>query len=102
LDYHLLYTQKALNDLAEILAHIAEDDAGAASRLGTSVLGHIDLLVAFPRLGMIASPILIYSRQTKTSMPLRFCTSDMAQENLRGRRLDQNAVRFAMSPRNCG
>ena len=31
MDYRLLYTQRALNDLAEIIGHIAEDDADAAS-----------------------------------------------------------------------
>jgi plasmid stabilization system protein ParE len=50
-DYRLVYTQKALNDLAEILGHIAEDDAKAASRFGNSWLDHIDLLARFPRMG---------------------------------------------------
>ncbi|SPE45764.1 hypothetical protein SBA7_970021 [Candidatus Sulfotelmatobacter sp. SbA7] len=36
MDYRLLYTQKALKDLAEIIGHIAEDDAQAASRFGKS------------------------------------------------------------------
>jgi plasmid stabilization system protein ParE len=52
-DYRLLYSQKSLNDLGEILGHIAEEDAEAASRFGTSLLDHIDLLSRFPRLGAI-------------------------------------------------
>jgi plasmid stabilization system protein ParE len=70
-DYRLLYTQKALNDLAEITGHIAEDDADAASRFGSSLLDHIDLLTRFPRMGalirkrrrvrkLVHSPILVY------------------------------------------
>jgi plasmid stabilization system protein ParE len=70
-DYRLLYTQKALNDLAEIVGHIAEDDADAASRFGSSLLDHIDLLARFPRMGgvirkrsqirkLLHSPILVY------------------------------------------
>ncbi len=51
MDYRLLYTQKALNDLAEIIGHIAEDDAEVASRFGSSLLDHIDLLACFPRMG---------------------------------------------------
>ncbi|HEY6764424.1 MAG TPA: type II toxin-antitoxin system RelE/ParE family toxin [Candidatus Sulfotelmatobacter sp.] len=47
MDYRLLYTQMALNDLAEIIGHIAEDDADAASRFGSSLLDHVDLLVRF-------------------------------------------------------
>jgi len=72
-DYRLIYTQKALNDLAEITGHIAEDDADAASRFGSSRLDHVDLLTRFPRIGgkvprrpqvrrLLHSPILVYYR----------------------------------------
>jgi len=72
-DYRLLYTQKALNDLTEIIGHIAEDDAEAAARFGSSLLDHLDLLARFPRIGgvirkrrrvrkLLHSPILIYYR----------------------------------------
>jgi len=50
-DYHLLYTQRALIDVGEIIAHIAEGDAEAASRFSCSLLDHIDLLARFPRMG---------------------------------------------------
>jgi plasmid stabilization system protein ParE len=43
-DFRVLFTQKALKDLAEIIGHIAEDGADAASRFGNSLLEHIDLL----------------------------------------------------------
>jgi plasmid stabilization system protein ParE len=33
-DYRLLFTQKALDDLAEIVGHIALDDDEAAARFG--------------------------------------------------------------------
>ncbi len=71
MDYRLLYTQRALNDFAEIIGHIAEDDADAASRFGSSLLDHVDLLTRFPRMGgmirkrsrvlkLVHSPILVY------------------------------------------
>ena len=71
MDYRILYTQRALNDLAEIIGHIAEDDAEAASRFGSSLLDHVDLLTRFPHMGSIIrkrsrvrkllhSPILAY------------------------------------------
>ena len=71
MDYRLLYTQRALNDLAEIIGHIAEDDAEAASRFGSSLLDHVDLLTRFPHMGgiirkrsrvrkLLHSPILVY------------------------------------------
>jgi plasmid stabilization system protein ParE len=50
-DYRLLITQRALNDLAEIIGHIAEDDTEAASRFGNSLLDHIELLTRFPHMG---------------------------------------------------
>ena len=71
MEYRLFYTQRALNDLAEILGYIAEDDAGAASQFGASLLDHVDLLTRFPRLGgavrkrsrvrkLLHSPLLVY------------------------------------------
>ena len=73
MDYRLRYTQKALNDLDEIIGNIAEDDAQAASRFGNSLLDHIDLLGRLPRMGwvtrkrprvrkLVHSPILVYYR----------------------------------------
>jgi plasmid stabilization system protein ParE len=70
-DYRLLYTQRALNDLAEIVGYIAEDDPDAASRFGTSLLDYLELLRTYPRIGppirdrlhvrrLVHSPILIY------------------------------------------
>ena len=72
MDYRLLFTQRALNDLAEIIGHIAEDD-DAASRFGNALLDHVDLLTRFPRMGstirkrsrvrkLLHSPILVYYR----------------------------------------
>ena len=71
MDYRLVYTQRAINDLAEGIGHIAEDDADAASRFGSSLLDHVDLLTRFPRMGatigkrsgvrkLLHSPILVY------------------------------------------
>ncbi len=71
MDFRLLFTQRALNDLAEIIGHIAEDDAEAASRFGDSLLDHVELLTRFPRMGstirkrarvrkLSHSPILVY------------------------------------------
>jgi toxin ParE1/3/4 len=70
-DYRLFYSQKALNDLAEIIGRIAEDDDQAASSFGNSLLDHVELLSPFPRLGnsipkrpdvrkLVHSPFLIY------------------------------------------
>lgn len=73
MDYRLVYTQKALKDLAEIVGHVAEDDSEAALRFGTSLLDHVELLARFPRMGstirqrsnvrkLVHSPILTYYR----------------------------------------
>ena len=71
MDYRLLFTQRALDDLAGIIGHIAEDDDEAASRFGSSLLDHVELLTRFPRMGssirkrsrvrkLLHSPILVY------------------------------------------
>ena len=64
MDYRLLFTQRALDDLSEIVGHIAQDD-------GEALLDHVDLLGRFPRMGnatrkrprvrkLVHSPILVY------------------------------------------
>ena len=69
--YRLLFTQRALDDLANVVGYIAEDDDEAASRFGTALLDHVDLLKRFPRMGTVTSkrspvrrlvhaPILVY------------------------------------------
>ena len=71
MDYRLLFSQRALDDFAEIIGHIAEDDPEAASRFGSSLLDHVDLLSRFPRMGdairkrsrvrkLLHSPIFVY------------------------------------------
>jgi plasmid stabilization system protein ParE len=78
-DYQLLYTQRALNDLAEIVGRIAEDDAEAATRFGSSLLDHLDLLPRFPRMGgvirkrsqvrkLVHSPVLVYYTVQETEI----------------------------------
>ena len=73
MDYRLLFTQRALSDLSEIVGHVAQDDAEVASRFGEALLDHVDLLGRFPRMGnttrkrprvrkLAHSPILVYYR----------------------------------------
>ena len=71
MDFRLLYSQRALNDLEEIVGYIAEDDASAAELFGDSLLDHLELLERFPRIGaptrkkaevrkLMHSPIVVY------------------------------------------
>jgi toxin ParE1/3/4 len=66
-----LHTEDSLADLEAILDYIREDNPVAARKFGTSLLNHVDLLAAFPHLGMsvnkrsgvrklLLSPIRIY------------------------------------------
>jgi plasmid stabilization system protein ParE len=70
-DYRVLFSQKALNDLSEIVGYVAWDDAEAASRFGDALLDHVNLLGRFPRMGnvirkrslvrkLVHSPVLVY------------------------------------------
>ena len=56
MDYRLLFTQRALTDLAEIIDHIAWDDDEAASCFGGALLDHVDLLRRYPRMGLAIRP----------------------------------------------
>lgn len=69
MDYRLLFAQRALADLSEIVGHIAEDEV--ASRFGEALLDHVGLLVRFPHMGnairkrsrvrkLVHTPILVY------------------------------------------
>jgi len=69
-DYRLLFTQSALDDLSDIVEHVARDDE-AASRFGEALLDHVDLLGRFPRMEntirkrsrvrkLVHSPIVVY------------------------------------------
>ena len=71
MDYRLLFTQRALSDLSQIVGHIAQDGEPTASRFGTALLDHVDLLTRFPRIGsavsqrslvrkLVHSPIVVY------------------------------------------
>jgi plasmid stabilization system protein ParE len=53
MDFRLLYTQAGLDDLAQIVGHIADDDGAVASRFGSALLDHVDLLGRFPRMGSV-------------------------------------------------
>jgi plasmid stabilization system protein ParE len=46
-DYRVLFTEQALNDLAGIIARIAEDDPEAACRFGAALLDHVDCSAGF-------------------------------------------------------
>jgi plasmid stabilization system protein ParE len=70
-DYRLLFTQRALGGLSEVVGRIAQDDDEAASRFGKALLDHVDLLGRFPRMGntirkrsrvrkLVHTPILVY------------------------------------------
>jgi plasmid stabilization system protein ParE len=66
-DYRLLFTQRALNDLAEIIGHIAEEDDDAASRFGNALLDHVDLLTRFSPHGKHCSKTLARSQVAATA-----------------------------------
>ena len=51
MDYRLLFRQRALSDLSEIVGHIAQDDEEFASRFAGALLDHVDLLCRFPQWG---------------------------------------------------
>ncbi|PYP89769.1 MAG: hypothetical protein DMG65_13120 [Candidatus Angelobacter sp. Gp1-AA117] len=82
MDYRIIYTQKALNNLAEIIGYIAEDSPDTASRFGSALIEHVELLSRFPRMGgvvrkrthvrkLVHTPILIYYRIDENKQALQ-------------------------------
>jgi plasmid stabilization system protein ParE len=54
-DFKVLFSDEALNDISEIVESIAGDNPDAASRMARSIIDHIKVLQYFPRVGTIVS-----------------------------------------------
>jgi toxin ParE1/3/4 len=52
-DYRVVFTKKALRELAEITDYISADSPDAAARFGNALLDHVGLLERFPRMGSL-------------------------------------------------
>jgi plasmid stabilization system protein ParE len=72
-DYKILFTEDALNDLEVVLDFISVDHPSAADQFGTSLLNHVELLRSLPRIGVpvpgrpgvrkiLHSPVRVYYR----------------------------------------
>ncbi len=53
MDFKILFSDEALNDLDEIVESIAGDNPDAASRVAQSIIDHVKVLQYFPRVGTI-------------------------------------------------
>ena len=51
MDFKVIWSDQAIEDLREICAYIAERDPEAATRVGRGVLDHVQILVQFPFIG---------------------------------------------------
>ena len=53
MDFKLIWTEAAVNDLKELYEFISEDDPRAARKVGSRILDHVRLLETFPEIGPI-------------------------------------------------
>ena len=71
MDYRVHFTKRSLEDLADILGYIAEENSEAAAHLGNTLLDHIELLTRFPEMGervrersrvrkLVHTPVVVY------------------------------------------
>jgi plasmid stabilization system protein ParE len=51
MDFQIVWTESASEDLEAIVAHIAEANPVAAERVGDTILKHVEVLQTFPRIG---------------------------------------------------
>ena len=53
MDYRIVWTKTALADLRDLVRYIAADDREVARRFGVRVVGKVESLGPFPRIGRI-------------------------------------------------
>ena len=51
MDFKLVWTPLARDDLREIVSYIARDDPAAARRVGERILGSVEPLTTMPQMG---------------------------------------------------
>lgn len=51
MEFKVIWTAAAIADLRDICAWIAQDDPGAALRVGRGILEHVRILATFPLIG---------------------------------------------------
>lgn len=57
MDYAIIWTQSALDDLRELVRYIAADDPIAAERFGNAVIKRVEGITSFPRIGRVVPEI---------------------------------------------
>jgi len=50
-DFKILFSEQALNDLSDIVEHISGDNPDTAMQLGRSLIDHVKILQSFPYIG---------------------------------------------------
>ena len=51
MEYQVIWSEQAIEELRAICSHIADDNADAAVRLGEGILAHTRILATFPFIG---------------------------------------------------
>lgn len=57
MDYTIIWTRSALDDLRELVRYIASDDPVAAERFGNSIVQRVEAITNFPRVGRVVPEI---------------------------------------------
>ena len=53
MDFTIIWTKSALDDLRELVRYIAADDPAAAQRFGNAIIRRVEGLASFPRIGRV-------------------------------------------------
>ena len=57
MDYTIVWTQSALDDLRELVRYIAADNPAAAERFGSAIIKRVEGITNFPRIGRVVPEI---------------------------------------------
>ena len=53
MDFRIVWTAPALEDLEGLVRYIAQDDTAAAIRVGDQIVDHVGVLRSFPEIGPV-------------------------------------------------
>lgn len=56
MDFRIVWTHPALDDLAELVRYIASDDPETAIRVGDDIVDHVAVLATFPEIVPVYQP----------------------------------------------
>jgi toxin ParE1/3/4 len=82
MDYKIVWSDRSLSNLKEIVQFIAEDNAFAAEKMGNTIIKRASLLAQFPQLGAVFSGLRREDVREIAAPPYRIIYQVLQSENV--------------------